>query len=210
MYVTDQTGGGNRVGFFEVLAAAVGSGGLLSISFGWVVRIWSRRQLRKATASYRDLADVYRAMMTVLADTRAHRILISASSNCGGRPGPGAPAFVDVLHEARDEGLPSVLDSWRRRHVDKGYSALLERLALSGEAHMVTEEMPEGQLRTQHQADGVTQAFTTRVAMLPRSMVFLAVQWTDADSIEARELAAIQAAAARITEILKRNQAVIG
>lgn len=208
--VSDSTdSGGTRGSLIEVLAAAVGSGGLLSILFGWLIRIWSRRKMRQVTASYRDLAELYRALMTVLADTRSERVLVGASSNCGGRPAPGTAAFVDTLYEARDK-LPSVLDSWRRRPVDKSYAALLERLAIGGEAHLVTTEMPEGMLRTQYVADGVTQAFVVRVAMLPRSLVFLAVQWTEDDQVQPREMASIQAAAARITELLRRNQAVIG
>ncbi len=54
-------------------------------------------------------------------------------------------------------------------------------------------------------------AFAQRVAVMPRAMVWLQAEWTDAGAeVEARELAQIQGSAARIGEILRRNRAVVG
>lgn len=200
-----------RATAMEILAAAVGSGGAISVALGWLVRLWGQRRLRSATRGYRDLAEVYRALHAVLADTRAGRVLLVQSANGGGRPAPGAVVYTDVLHEVYDGiALGSVLRAWRRRPVDAGYSALLERLAVSGFAHLIVEDMPQGELRTHCEAESVTQKYVHRVAVLPRAMIFLSAAWTEGVEVEPRELASIQAAGARIAEILRRNRAVVG
>ena len=124
-----------------ILTSVFGSGGLGVAAFQYFSKRASEKKTRHIQNSYARIAEVYRALESIRAATRANRVCVLKTENGGGIPAPGCDVKSSVLYENADPKMPRELQScWQKVELNGVWAPLLHCLAVEGFANLTPNE----------------------------------------------------------------------
>ena len=191
-----------------VLAAALGSGGALSV---WLKRREHLKRARRGDRTLVALEDVAEAFspdgehVVLVGIDGAVRVLLLRTENGGGIPGPERQVYSSAIHEVHAKGTEPVRERWQRIPVDESYAALIGQVVREGKVNLVTDEMPAGSLRDLYEAHGIARAYVRAISADEGGFTYLSINCSTPGEKSATERERMRGGVAQLRRILGKR-----
>lgn len=133
------------------------------------------------TLIFDAIHNVYYTLLTILRDTKAHRVVILKTTNGGGRPTLTGKLYSSVIYEAFENPLTSVKENWQKQELDPAYMELLFNMNKTGRIAVVTETMQKGILRDLYLAEGIKKSWVYKIYERENEYIYISLNFTEVE-----------------------------
>ena len=171
------------------ILTALGVGAVLTKLTEWFIQTQkARREDKKAfTKVFNAIKTLYSTLMTMLRESKAHRVILLKTTNGGGKPRLTGKLYSSIMYEAFESPLRSIKDKWEKQELDQAYMMMLFEMNKTGVLEVRTSEMQDGILKTLYTKDKIIKSLIYRIHERETEYIYLSVNFTE----EEKEIPAI-------------------
>lgn len=172
------------------LITALGLGTAIPKLIDWYIAYKKRKEALEYKKSEEDNAftaifdaihEVYYTLLTILRDTKAHRVVVLKTTNGGGRPTLTGRLYSSVIYEAFENPLTSVKENWQKQELDPAYMELLFNMNKTGRISVITETMQKGILRDLYLAEGIKKSWIYKIYERENEYIYISLNFTEVE-----------------------------
>lgn len=172
----------------DVLVAIIGLIGMVITSIGTLLmkayvdrKYTTRREKTRVLDGLAQLHRVYLTMHEFVDQMGAERVVLFAGHNSGGVPRVHSAYWVTALHWVSQSVESHVnIRDYQNIVVDSFYISMLLEIERTGCTQLMTETMPECQLKSYYVAEGVTHSLVLFLAIKEYKLLYVSIaRYTD-------------------------------
>lgn len=163
------------------LVTALGLGTILAkLTDAFIIKWKAKKGSKESfTEVFKAIHEVYYALLILLRNSEAHRVVILKTTNGGGKPRLSGNLYSSVVYEAFEAPLGPVKDFWQNQVLDEAYLGVLFNMNKEGRLLIQTDELKDGMLKNLYAKDEIKCSWLFRIAEREADYIYLSINFTE-------------------------------